>query len=213
MLVFHSSTELCYFLIGLFHIHHIFHMACTKIIARLSDQPSMSERLSEKSSQANSSSSYKKRLSIRMNVLAIQPISHPTTWDVNMRNDQVGPVVVRDFPAGSLMLLLLEERARLSTDQRRPQHRCGLVTNEEEEADNDGSQGDRPLHASVSMPSSYHDVSNDLLQMSIPRNTTSKSNDVIQVVNAILPESDSLPNQMQYPSRSAPHAPLIAQER
>jgi hypothetical protein len=42
MLVSHTNTELRYFLTSLSHIHHIFHMACTKIVARLSDQPSMS---------------------------------------------------------------------------------------------------------------------------------------------------------------------------
>jgi hypothetical protein len=49
--------------------------------------------------------------------------------------------------------------------------------------------------------------------MSTPRNTRSESNDIIQVVNAILHESGSLPDQTQHPSRSAPNAPSIAQER
>jgi hypothetical protein len=73
-----------------------------------------------------------------MNALAIQPVSHPTTQDVNMENDQARPIVVQDFPAGSPMLLPPEERARLSTDQRCPRRRRRLVA-DEEEADNNGS--------------------------------------------------------------------------
>jgi hypothetical protein len=113
-----------------------------------------------------------------MNALAVQPVSHPTTQDVNMGNDQVGPIVVRDYPTSSPMLLPSDESARLSTNQRRPRRRRRLVA-DEEEAYSDGLQGDRPLHASVSISSSYHDVPNDPAHMSTPHNTRSESNDII----------------------------------
>jgi hypothetical protein len=66
LFVSHTNTNSCYFLTDLSHTHHIPHMAHTKIVARLSDQPSMSQRSSEKSSQANSSGSRKKQLLVRM---------------------------------------------------------------------------------------------------------------------------------------------------
>jgi cell envelope opacity-associated protein A len=75
------------------------------------------------------------------------------------------------------------------------------------------SQGDRPSHASVSMPSSYHDALNDPAHMSTPNNIGLESNDIMQVVNAILPESGPLPNQTQHPSRLAPNAPPTAPRR
>jgi hypothetical protein len=75
-----------------------------------------------------------------------------------MSNDQLGPVAERDYPDGSPMILPPEARARLLKEHKRSKRHHRLI-DDATNVDNDGSQGDRPSHASVSRPSSYHDAS------------------------------------------------------
>jgi hypothetical protein len=83
--------------------------------------------------------------------------AHFTPLDSGYQHGQ-RPIVVRDYLEGSPMLLLLEERARLAAEQTRSRRQRRLLE-DSNDADSDGSQGDRPSHTSVSLPSSYHDAS------------------------------------------------------
>jgi hypothetical protein len=88
-----------------------------------------------------------------------------------MGNNQDGLVAVRDYPDGSPMLLTLEERLRLIPEQTRPRRRRRLI-DDTTETDSDGSQGDRPSHASVSQP----DVSPDPAYILTLQHTGSATN-------------------------------------
>jgi hypothetical protein len=76
----------------------------------------------------------------------------------NMGNDQLGPIAERDYPDGSPMLVPPKARARLLKEYKRSKRHRRLI-DDAIDVDIDGSQGDRPSHASVSRPSSYHDAS------------------------------------------------------
>jgi hypothetical protein len=75
-----------------------------------------------------------------------------------MGNDQLGPVAERDYPDGSPMLLPPEARAHLLKEHKRSKRHRRLI-DDAIDVDSDGSQDDRPSHASVSRPSSCNDAS------------------------------------------------------
>jgi hypothetical protein len=84
------------------------------------------------------------------------------------------PIAVHDYPKGSPMLLLPEERVYLIAIQERPRHHRQLLA--DDDTDSDKSQGDQPSHASVSMPSSYHNNFPDSTHLSIAHPTGSAPN-------------------------------------
>jgi hypothetical protein len=80
-------------------------MACTKVSASLTGQSTDTNRSSDKSAKSQASSSRKKRLTVKMDLLALQHSSQPASPGEHMGNDQNGPIAIRDYPAGSPMLL------------------------------------------------------------------------------------------------------------
>jgi hypothetical protein len=129
-----------------------------------------------------------------------------------MGNDQVGPVAVRDYPKGSPMLLLPKERARLVAEQTRSRRRRRLLQ-DNNDANSDGSQGDRPSHASVSLPSSYHDASPNPASFSAHPQPASAPTTPFgtQVPGSTASSEQSQPSSRAGPS-SAPTQPPTRQE-
>jgi hypothetical protein len=177
-------------------------MARTKVSASLTGQSTDTNRSSDKSAKSQASGSRKKRLTVKMDLLALQHSSQPASPGEHMGNDQNGPIAVRDYPAGSPMLLPLAERAQLLAGQVRPKRHRRLL-DAETDADSDGSQGDRPSNASVSRSSAYQDVSMHPNPLSPQLPTESTSN-----LHSSLPASQPPVTQQvdisQLPSTAAP---------
>jgi hypothetical protein len=133
-------------------------MARTRISAKVTSQSLENQHLLDKNTRTHSLGSRKKRLTFRMDSLALQPISHLAAPEENMGNDQLSPVAEHDYPDGSPMLLPPEARARLLKEHKRSKRHRHLI-DDATDVDSNGSQDDRPSHASVSRPSSYHDAS------------------------------------------------------
>jgi hypothetical protein len=110
-----------------------------------------------------------------MDLLALQHSFQPAPQGEHMDNDQNGPIAVRDYPAGSPMLLSPTKRVQLLVGQVCPKRHHRLLDTKTD-ADSDGSQGDRPSHASVSRSNAYQDVSMNLDQLSPQLPTGSTSN-------------------------------------
>jgi hypothetical protein len=155
------ETYLFFAVEGTSHNLYASHMARTKTTAPLSPKIPETQCSPNKSSRSKTSGSRKKHLTTKMDARAIQLVSHPTALDFSMDNNPDGPIAIRDYLDGSPMLLTPEERAKLAAEPIRSRRRRRLL---EDNADSDsgGSQGGRPSHASVSLPSTYHDVSPDL---------------------------------------------------
>lgn len=135
-------------------------MARTKTIAPLSPEIPETQHSPNKNSRSKTSSSRKKHHTTKMDTFAIQPVSHSTAPDFSMDNNPDGPIAIKDYLDGLPMLLPLEERARLAAEPTQLRQRRRLLE-DNEYFDSNGSQGGRPSHASVSLPSTYHDVSPD----------------------------------------------------
>jgi hypothetical protein len=198
------NTHNCSFLAGISQTINFLHMAHTKVTTPISTQQTDTQHSQEKSSRSKSTGSYKKKLTTKMDALAIQLVSHPTAQDIHMSNDQAGPMAIRDYPEGSSMLLLPEERARLAAKHTRSR-RCRRLFNDNSNTDSDSSQGDRPSHASVSIPSTYHHFSPDPAHLSTPHQTGST---LITPIGTQLPASEDLSARTTpsvcLPARSAP---------
>ena len=95
-----------------------------------------------------------------MDTFAIQLVSHPTVPNFSMDNNLDCPIAIKDYLDGLPMLLPLEEWAKLAAEPTQLR-RCRRLLEDNEDSDSNGSQGRRPSHALVSLPSTYHDVSLD----------------------------------------------------
>jgi hypothetical protein len=73
-----------------------------------------------------------------MDALAIQPVSHPTALDFSIDNNLDGPFAIKDYPDGSPMLFIPEERAKLAAEPTRSRRRRRLLE-DNADSDSDGS--------------------------------------------------------------------------
>ena len=170
----HFDTNISIELTGTLYNSLTFHMVYTKVTVTLLAPPTAPQLSPNKSSKSKSSRSRRKRLANKIDALAIQSILYPMDQDMNMDYNPMGPIAVRDYPEGPPMLLPLKDWVCLVATQERSRHRRQLLA--DDDTNSDKSQEDQPLHASISKPSSYHDVFLDAAHLSTVYPTGSAPN-------------------------------------